>query len=105
MRVENSAISPTYYSDLYRTEITRHHEGVFNTIIETLLTYFGKTPEQGAQTIIHCSLTDLVFLQPGGFYVDCELTETQGDQRGWYTFDQQRKLWEISNKMLEIEID
>ena len=87
---------------LHRTEITRYHEGVFSQIIETLLTYFGKTAMQGAQTTLHCCLTDAAFLKPGGFYVDCEEAETQGDQHGWYTVSQQTKLWQISNKMLKI---
>ena len=83
-----------------KTEITRYHEGVFSRIIQTLLTYCGKTAVEGAQTTLHCCLTDAAFLQPGGFYVDCELSETQGDQQGWYTVDQQEKLWNISNKMI-----
>ena len=87
---------------LYRTEITRNQEGVSSAIIETMLTYFGKTAVQGAQTTLHCCLTDAAFLRPGGFYVDCEETETQGDQRGWYTVSQQTKLCQISNKMLAI---
>ena len=42
------------------------------------LSYFGKTPLEGAQTILHCCLTEAASLKPGGFYVDCEVTETQG---------------------------
>ena len=69
---------------LYRTEITRYHEGIFSGIIETLLTYLGKTAVEGAQTTLHCCLTDLAFLQPGGFYQDCQLTVTQAGHMARY---------------------
>ena len=83
-----------------KTEITRYHEGVFSMIIQTLLTYCGKTAVEGAQTTLHCCLTDAAFLQPGGFYVDCEVVETQGHQQGWYTDHQQENLWNISMEMI-----
>ena len=59
----------------------------------------GKTALEGAQTTLHCCLTDSVFLSGGGFYVDCE----QQELPSWYNMRQQVKLREVSDKLLGIK--
>jgi len=86
------------------TEITRYHnEGFWQSItfmIETGLNWFGKTPWEGAQTTLHCCLTDAHYLVPGSYYVDCKavpLIPEYKDQR------HQNALWQISNRLLNIQ--
>ena len=86
------------------TEITRHHnEGFFTFVtstIEGMLCIFGKTAEEGAQTTLHCCLTDSSYLEPGGYYVDCALAKLND----WYHNDRhQVKLRELSDKLLGLE--
>jgi len=85
------------------TEITRYHkDGFFVAVTSTIengLLFFGKTPLEGAQTTLHCCLTDSTFLVPGGYYVDCN----QQELPSWYNDRQQGKLREVSDRLLGIE--
>ena len=70
------------------TEITRYHkEGMgemFTRMIETMISSIGRTPYQGAQTILHCVLTDAKLLTPGGYYDNCDLL-VDYRMKNWYS--------------------
>ena len=70
------------------TEITRYHkEGMgemFTRMIETMISCIGRTPYQGAQTILHCVLTDARMLTPGGYYDNCDLLMDYR-MKNWYS--------------------
>jgi hypothetical protein len=54
---------------------------------------FGKTPEQGAQTIIQCVVDP--DLKPGAFYKDCVLAQESSFAKDQQSID---KLWKVSEK-------
>ena len=62
-----------------------------------LLWLFTKTPMQGAQTIIHCSVSDGIEGSSGRYFVDCkeqECSKVDGIDEGVG-----KKLWDVSERM------
>jgi len=98
-----NVIAMSLHPGAVNTEITRYHnEGFFTAVtsfIDSCLLYFGKTPIEGAQTTLHCALTDATFLEPGAYYVDCCSQQLPSH----YNDRQQQKLRELSEKLLSIE--
>ena len=92
------------------TDVTRYFNLEFYQAVTSLTDLFytpstchyashpGKTPLEGAQTTLHCCLTDSEHLVPGGYYVDCTLQELPS----WYCTRQQAKLREVSDRLLGI---
>ena len=87
--------------------IRYHGEGLgplLTSVIEGGLARFGRTPLQGAQTTLHCCLTDAGLLTSGGFYNEhSELVDRDRDYRmaNWYTnILHQKNLARVSNKMV-----
>lgn len=102
----DNVVSYSVHPGAVNTEITRYHNlgfwQSFTSFIEAGLAIFGKTPWEGAQTTLYCCLTNSKDLHPGMYYVDCEpykLPAYYEDPR------HQTKLWQVSNRMMDISSD
>ena len=77
------------------TNLGRHVFSGFRFDILILLASkpFSKTPEEGAQTQLHCALAPSAELVPGAYYSDCAVSKTLK-----WALDEElaRKLWEVS---------
>ena len=83
-----------------RTDLGRHIEdkiGVFRYVLWGLLWPFTKNPVQGAQTTIHCAVSEELEGETGLYYSDCSPQEAaplaQNDETA-------EKLWELSSKLV-----
>uniref|UniRef100_T1IKE2 Retinol dehydrogenase n=1 Tax=Strigamia maritima TaxID=126957 RepID=T1IKE2_STRMM len=91
-----------------KTEIARHSHDVFPAFLHTIFDVLGlilsllftKTAEQGAQTTIHCAVSEKVANQTGLYYSDCGVTTPS-------TFalneDYAKKLWIMSAEMVKLD--
>ena len=61
---------------------------------------FLKTPEQGAQTTVHCAVLEEMEGVSGKFLRDCHIVE---ESKGAQDDDAAKKLWEMSLKMVGLE--
>ena len=66
-------------------------------ILAVRITQFGKTPLQGAQTSIHCAVSEEMEGVTGKFLTDCKITKVSNPQAE----DDQvaERLWEVSTKL------
>ena len=69
------------------------------SVLSVCLLHFGKDPQQGAQTGLHCALEDFTKLRWAGFYSDCKEytfkpTEDLSEQN-------RKKLWEWSENVIK----
>ena len=80
------------------TEIARHF--VLSNIIFPLLWYFVKTPLQGAQTTIHCAVSEEMEGVSGKYLKDCHIVEPS---KGAQDDDAAKKLWEVSAKLVGLD--
>jgi len=80
------------------TNLTRHKpyiEYVFRLLMPIFLTYFIKSPKDGAQTSIYCCVENIENLS-GEYFSECRQTASHK-----WTYDEgyQKKLWEISEEL------
>jgi len=89
-----------------KTEITRYHgdgdlSSFFVNFVETVMSLSGKTPNEGAQTVLYCCLTDTEMLTSGGFYDDCTLVDDYR-MKNWYSNPiHQTRLRQVSDEMVK----
>ena len=62
--------------------------------------YMFKTPEQGAQTSIHCAVSEEMDEVSGKYLCDCRIVEPS---KGAQDDDAAEKLWDLSIKMVGLE--
>ena len=62
--------------------------------------YMFKTPEQGAQTSIHCAVSEEMDRVSGKYLCDCRIVEPS---KGAQDDDAAEKLWDLSIKMVGLE--
>ncbi|RKP13172.1 retinol dehydrogenase 13 [Piptocephalis cylindrospora] len=60
-----------------------------------------KTPEEGAQTTLHCALSPLSELDPGKYYVDCRKAHVY--RLEGYDADACERLWDESAKLVGVD--
>jgi len=82
-----------------RTELARH-SFLSSTLFYPLAWYFFKTPEQGAQTTIHCAVSEEMEGVSGKYLRDCDIVE---ESKGAQDDEAAKKLWEISLKLVGLE--
>ena len=81
------------------TEIARHY--VFSSIFfNPLFWYVGKSPVQGAQTTIHCAVSEEMEGVSGKYLRDCHIAEPS---KGAQDDDAAKKLWEVSMKLVGLD--
>ncbi|XP_060589448.1 retinol dehydrogenase 11-like isoform X3 [Ruditapes philippinarum] len=79
-----------------RTELLRHLP-LFLKFIGFFVKFFFKTPEEGAQTSIYCSISKDIEGVSGKYYVDCKEAEEQSSEMS-KDMGVAKKLWEISEQ-------
>ncbi|XP_007525888.1 retinol dehydrogenase 11 [Erinaceus europaeus] len=77
------------------TELTRHSS--FLRCVWWILSAFIKTPEQGAQTSLHCALTEGLESLSGHHFSDCQVAWVSPQGRNMTTA---RRLWDVSCDLL-----
>ncbi|XP_010888471.3 retinol dehydrogenase 12 isoform X2 [Esox lucius] len=80
------------------TELVRHVKSPLEVMWKKF-SYFLKTPEEGAYTVLYCSLTPVSELVSGGYYSDCAQSATARNGRDDGTA---LKLWAVSCHLLGI---
>lgn len=87
-----------------KTELGRHlNETLFRGargIIGFFLSPFMKTPEEGAQTTIYCSVDEKCANETGLYYSDCEATSPCSKA---LNDDYAKKLWDISAELVGLK--
>ncbi|XP_019643816.1 PREDICTED: retinol dehydrogenase 13-like [Branchiostoma belcheri] len=78
--------------------------GWWFTLIKPLfaggLSLFGKTPQQGAQTTIHCAVSEGLETSSGLYFTDCAPKEPIPEAKDEAVA---KKLWELSEKMVGLK--
>ncbi|XP_025837100.1 retinol dehydrogenase 13 isoform X4 [Agrilus planipennis] len=88
------------------TELGRHLDSTYvrgiNFVWKYLLSWFMKTPLQGAQTSIYCAVDEKAEKQTGLYYSDCEAIEPTNAAKN---MEDAKKLWEQSWKLVNLPED
>jgi len=101
-KVSTYAVHP----GIIRTELGRHMDSVYfrgsRKLAATLGYFFYKTPDQGAQTTLHCALEPSLSSQTGLYYSDCAMKEPSALAK-----DEElaKRLWEESAKLTGMDWD
>ncbi|XP_066302833.1 retinol dehydrogenase 14-like [Branchiostoma lanceolatum] len=103
-RLEGTGVT-TYavHPGFVKTEIWRYIPGMYGwkftvmkPMFRLMMAAFSRTPEQGAQTVIHCAVEEKLSSESGLYYSDCDVKQTS--QKA--TDDAvARQLWELSERM------
>ena len=83
-----------------RTDLGRHIEkriGIFRYLLWGALWPFTKNAKQGAQTTIHCAVTEELQGQSGLYYSDCAEKKAAPQAEDDETA---QKLWDLSSKLV-----
>ena len=80
------------------TELGRH--SLVSSIIFLFFWYFVKTPLQGAQTVIHCAVSEEMEGISGKYLKDCQTVEPS---KGAQDDDAAKKLWEVSVNLVGLD--
>lgn len=90
-----------------RTELTRHLGEGLCFIIPHMIKFvypvfcmFSKTPWEGAQTTIHCAVSDEAYESKGKYFSDCKPKKPTADARN---SEFASRLWTISEKMVGLK--
>ncbi|XP_057666880.1 retinol dehydrogenase 14-like [Diorhabda carinulata] len=88
-----------------KTDLGRHVAKQFYIpgllwLVETATSYIFKTPEQGAQTQIYCSVDENCANESGLYYSDCKIIKSSAAAQNE---EMAKKLWNISLKMVGLE--
>ncbi|XP_065209980.1 retinol dehydrogenase 11-like [Planococcus citri] len=85
---------------IVRTELGRHLNSIyfpgFRSVVRLAFCLFDKTPEEGAQTTIYCSIEESLEDETGCYYSDCK-KETPSTAAT--NAEESKKLWDLSLKM------
>ena len=81
------------------TELQRHST-MMKFVTPLVGWYVYKTPEQGAQTSIHCAVSEEMEGVSGKYLRDCHIVE---ESKGAQDDAAAKKLWEVSMKMVGLE--
>ncbi|XP_039627352.1 retinol dehydrogenase 14 isoform X1 [Polypterus senegalus] len=73
---------------------------LFRIIMHVIMLMFFVSPEVGAQTVVHCAVSDEVLQHNGGFFSNCQLAKLRpfAEDAGVA-----KKLWEVSERMVKLK--
>lgn len=86
-----------------KTELGRHLDGLYfkgaRVLVGTLFRPWMKSPEQGAQTTIHCAIDEQAANETGLYYSDCKVKRPSSQAE-----DEEvaKRLWEESVKIVKL---
>ncbi|XP_022251724.1 retinol dehydrogenase 11-like [Limulus polyphemus] len=81
------------------TNIFRHYHGVRKFLVDLIVTMYGKTAEEGAQTTIYLAVAPGVESLSGDYFADCKVMNTSPKTRD---MDVAQKLWDVSEHMTKL---
>ncbi|KAF5281075.1 hypothetical protein FQR65_LT14871 [Abscondita terminalis] len=86
------------------TELGRHLDNTYfkglRWTFSVLFKSFMKTPEQGAQTTIHCAIDENAGKETGLYYSECKVQEPISRANN---VEDAEKLWEMSAKLVDLD--
>ncbi|XP_072317827.1 dehydrogenase/reductase SDR family member 13-like [Eucyclogobius newberryi] len=82
------------------SEFDRNFSRVLVTLLKPLTSFFFKTPEQGAQTTLHCALQPGIEPLSGRYFSNCTVRNVFSAARDDAAA---KKLWELSESMCGLE--
>ncbi|XP_075227524.1 retinol dehydrogenase 12-like [Lycorma delicatula] len=89
---------------IVKTELGRHMDEVYfkgaRVLARTLSYFLIKTPEEGAQTTLHCALDDAAGQENGLYYSDCKVKEPSQLAKD---LEAAKKLWKVSEELVGLE--
>ncbi|CAH1239018.1 RDH14 [Branchiostoma lanceolatum] len=103
-RLEGTGVT-TYavHPGFVKTEIWRYIPGMYGwkftlmkPMFRLMMAAFSRTPEQGAQTVIHCAVEEKLSSESGLYYSDCDVKQTSQKATDDVVA---RQLWELSERM------
>jgi len=102
-RIEGTdTVTVSLHPGVVRTELSRYINSSLQLLVRLIypiFCIFTKTPEQGAQTTIHCSLADDIFNYNGHYFSDCQIKQPSADARNK---EDAIKLWKISEELVNV---
>lgn len=100
-RLEGSGVSVySVHPGTVHSELVRH--SFFMRCMWRLFSCFIKTPQQGAQTSLHCALAEGLEILSGSHFSDCRVTWVSAQARNMTIA---RRLWDVSCDLLGIPLD
>ncbi|KAF5281073.1 hypothetical protein FQR65_LT14869 [Abscondita terminalis] len=85
------------------TDLVRHLDDTYFKGVRWTLSFilrtFMKTPEQGAQTTIHCAVDETAGKETGLYYSECQVQEPVSKAN---SVEDAQKLWELSMKFVNL---
>lgn len=99
---QNEITTYTPHPGVVRTEFFRQAEDMYPVLVFIAWTCFWpfyKTPKQGAQTTIYCSLDEKIAENSGQYYMDCHETPSCPES---YNEELATKLWNMSTKSVQL---
>ncbi|KAF5281072.1 hypothetical protein FQR65_LT14868 [Abscondita terminalis] len=85
------------------TDLIRHLDDTYfkgaRWALSFVLKMFMKTPEQGAQTTIHCAVDENAGKETGLYYSECQIQEPVSKAK---SVEDAEKLWELSLKFVNL---
>ena len=78
---------------------TCHYSFLFRMLMQVIMWMFFVPCEMGAQTVVHCAVSDAAAKHSGGYFVDCRPAGLRP-----YAKDSgvARKLWEASERLVKL---
>ncbi|KAH7972313.1 hypothetical protein HPB52_011072 [Rhipicephalus sanguineus] len=84
-----------------QTDINSTYVGLMNITMNALFYFFGKTPQEGAQTSIYLTVSDEVAKVTGQYFMDCRRALPSKNAEDPTLA---RRLWEVSEKLTGLSI-
>lgn len=85
------------------TDLARHLDETYFRgayLLASVMRYFFKTPEQGAQTTIYCAVDENLANESGNYYAECAIKEPWAQAK---SVEDAEKLWEASWKLVGLD--
>ncbi|XP_045435428.1 retinol dehydrogenase 11 isoform X2 [Pipistrellus kuhlii] len=100
-RLEGSGVSVySVHPGTVHSELTRH--SFLMRCLWRIFSFFIKTPQEGAQTSLHCALAEGLEILSGSHFSDCRVTWVTAQARNMTVA---RRLWDVSCDLLGIPMD
>ncbi|XP_004624827.1 retinol dehydrogenase 11 [Octodon degus] len=100
-RLQGSGVTAySVHPGTVHSQLTRH--SALMKCMWWLFSYFIKTPQQGAQTSLHCALAEGLEALNGNHFSDCQVTWVSGQARNETIA---RRLWDVSCDLLGLPVD
>ena len=97
--IDNGISSYSVHPGAVATELMRHTR-LLTFLYKVAGRFYFKTPEEGAQTSIHCAVQEGLESLSGEYFADCAM---QKSHKWTYDVDKAKQLWDVSEKLTGIK--